>query len=437
MIQMDTATLNQAPKANIFSNRNFVLLWIGGSTSVLGSQFTMIAMPWLMLQLTGDPLALGFVLALAGIPRAAFMLVGGAISDRFSARTILIVCDWLNFFFTALAAGLVFTGMMQVWMLYIFSLVTGLLAGFVIPAANSITPTLVPEGQLQTGNSITMGSSQLAGFLGPALAGTLIGAYAESSLGVAIALAVDAITFGFSALMLMLIRNKSTQLTSAKNEVIWNAIRNGWAYLWHHAGIRLMFILMAAINFLFVGPILVGIPVLADARLPEGARAFGYLMSAFAGGNLVGLVLAGVLPRLSGRLLSAIIIVILTAFGLVLIGLGWLNMTVTDIILMAVIGIGNGYLGLVIFTWIQLRTPKDMLGRVMSMLMLASMGLVPLSQAISGAISKWNLTGLFVLSGILVLLVTFWTAFQPGLRSLSEEMISEKGLGECANKLQV
>ena len=434
---MDTATLNQAPKANIFSNRNFVLLWIGGSTSVLGSQFTMIAMPWLMLQLTGDPLALGFVLALAGIPRAAFMLVGGAISDRFSARTILIVCDWLNFFFTALAAGLVFTGMMQVWMLYIFSLVTGLLAGFVIPAANSITPTLVPEGQLQTGNSITMGSSQLAGFLGPALAGTLIGAYAESSLGVAIALAVDAITFGFSALMLMLIRNKSTQLTSAKNEVIWNAIRNGWAYLWHHAGIRLMFILMAAINFLFVGPILVGIPVLADARLPEGARAFGYLMSAFAGGNLVGLVLAGVLPRLSGRLLSAIIIVILTAFGLVLIGLGWLNMTVTDIILMAVIGIGNGYLGLVIFTWIQLRTPKDMLGRVMSMLMLASMGLVPLSQAISSAISKWNLTGLFVLSGILVLLVTFWTAFQPGLRSLSEEMISEKGLGECANKLQV
>lgn len=421
---MSAMTVNQKSHSNIFSNRNFLLLWIGGATSVLGSQFSMIAMPWLMLQLTGDPLALGLVLAMAGIPRAAFMLVGGAISDRFSARNILVTCDWLNFFFTGLAAALVFMGVMQVWMLYIFSLLTGLLAGFVIPAANSITPTLVPEEDLQTGNSITMGSSQLAGFLGPALAGTLIGANAQSSLGVALAMTVDAITFGFSALMLGQIRTGDLQLSAPKSEVIWNAIRNGWAYLWNHTGIRFMFVLMAAINFLFVGPIMVGIPVLANVRLPEGARAFGYLMSAFAGGNLVGLVLAGVLPRLSGRLFSALILAILAAFGLVLIGLGWLKTTWIDIILMAAIGIGNGYLGLVIFTWIQLRTPKDMLGRVMSMLMLASLGLVPLSQAISGIISKWNLTSLFALTGSLVLLMTFWAAFQPVLHSLSEEMIA-------------
>ena len=424
---MREITMDSKPTTKIFSNRNFLLLWIGGATSVLGSQFSLIAMPWLMLQLTGDPLALGFVLALAGIPRAAFMLVGGAISDRFSPRTILVVCDWLNFLFTALAAGLVFTGVMQVWMLYIFSLITGLLAGFVIPSANSITPTLVPEEDLQTGNSITMGSSQMAGFLGPALAGTLIGAYVDSSLGVAIALAVDAITFGFSAFMLTQIHSGDMQLSVSKNEVIWSAIRNGWTYLWNHTGIRFMFAIMAAINFLFVGPLMVGVPVLADTRLPEGARAFGYIMSAFAGGNLVGLVLAGVLPRLSGRLLSSVILVILATFGLVLLGLGWLNTTLIDIILMATIGIGNGYLGLVIFTWIQLRTPKDMLGRVMSMLMLASLGLVPLSQAISGAISKWNLTGLFVLAGILVLSMTFWAAFQPALRSLSEEMITAQG----------
>jgi MFS family permease len=420
---MSEITMERKPILNVFSNRNFLLLWIGGSTSVLGSQFSIIALPWLMLQLTGDPLALGMVLALAGIPRAVFMLVGGAISDRFSPRNILLICDWLNFFLTGLAAALVFFGMMQVWMLYIFSLVTGLLSGFVIPAANSIVPTLVPEEDLQAGNSITMGSSQLAGFLGPALAGTLIGAYAQSSLGIAIALGVDAITFGFSALMLGLIHSKQP-LATRKNEIIWDAIRNGWNYLWNHIGIRFMFVLMAAINFLFVGPILVGIPVLADQRLPEGARAFGFLMSAFAGGNLVGLVLAGTLPKLSGRLLSGVIIGVLAAFGLVLVSLGWLNSTTTDIILMGVIGIGNGYISLVIFTWIQLRTPKDMLGRIMSMLMLASMGLVPLSQAISGAVSKWNLTGLFILSGGLILLMTFWAAFQPTLRSLSEEMLN-------------
>jgi MFS family permease len=420
-------TLNQKPKTNLLSNRNFVLLWIGGATSVLGSQFSMIAMPWLMLQLTGDPLALGLVLALAGIPRAAFMLVGGVVSDRFPPRGILIICDCLNFLFTALAAGLVFMGVMQIWMLYIFSFLTGLLSGFVIPAVNRFTPTLLPEADLQTGNSITMGSSQLVSFLGPALAGILIGTYAESSLGVAIALTVDALTFGFCAILLGQIRSENQQLAAPKDEPIWNAIRNGWAYLWHHTGIRFMFVLLAAINFLFVGPILVGIPVLADQRLPEGARAFGYLMSAFAGGNLIGLVLAGFLPGVSGRQLSTVILVILASFGLVLISLGWMNLTLIDIILMAAIGIGNGYLALVIFTWIQLRTPKDMLGRVMSMLMLAGLGLVPLSQAISGVISKWNLTGLFSLAGSLVLVMTFWAAFQPALRSLSEEMLTGQG----------
>lgn len=423
---MSEITMERKPILNIFSNRNFLLLWIGALTSNLGSQFSIIALPWLMLRLTGDPLALGMVLALAGIPRAIFMLVGGAISDRFSPRNILVVCDWLNFFLTGLAAVLVFFGMMQVWMLYIFSLFTGLLSGFVIPAANSIVPRLVPEEDLPVGNSITMGSSQLAGFLGPALAGILIGAYAESSLGIAIALGVDAITFGICALLLGLIRSRQP-LAAPKDEYIWSTIRNGWDYLWHHTGIRFMFVLMAAINFLFVGPILVGIPVLADQRLPEGARAFGYLMSAFAGGNLVGLVLAGILPRLSGRLMSGVIIGVLTAFGIVLISLGWFTSTVTDVILMAVIGIGNGYISLVIFTWIQLRTPKDMLGRIMSMLMLASMGLVPVSQALSGAVSKWNLTALFILSGSLILLMVFWAAFQPALRSLSEEMLNQQG----------
>ena len=188
----------------ILSIRDFVLLWIAGSISVLGSQFSLIAMPWLVLQLTGDPLALGMVLALGGIPRAVFIPLGGAITDRFSPRMILLICDWLNFVLAALAAVLVYFGIMQVWMIYLFSLTTGLLAGFVMPASTSILPTLVPETDLQVGNSITMGSSQLAGFIGPALAGIVIGIYSHSNFGIAIAFAVDALSFVLSALALTL-----------------------------------------------------------------------------------------------------------------------------------------------------------------------------------------------------------------------------------------
>ncbi|MEO8396870.1 MAG: MFS transporter, partial [Chloroflexota bacterium] len=73
--------------------RDFRLLWIGQSVSMLGDQFYLIALPWLVLQITGSALALGTVLALASIPRAMFMLIGGALVDRFSPRTIMFLSN--------------------------------------------------------------------------------------------------------------------------------------------------------------------------------------------------------------------------------------------------------------------------------------------------------------------------------------------------------
>lgn len=196
----------QHPFLRALSNRDFRLLWMGGSISVLGSQFSMIALPWLVLQLTDDPQALGLVLALAGLPRAIFILYGGVITDRFSPRKILLVCDWINFVLSGMIAALVFTAYMQVWMVYIFSLVIGMIAGFVIPAANSITPLILRDQDLQAGNSISMGTMQLMGFVGPAMAGVIIGSSSQSIEGVAIAFAIDSVTFAFSAVMLGLMR---------------------------------------------------------------------------------------------------------------------------------------------------------------------------------------------------------------------------------------
>src|ERR1700690_4613010 len=72
---------------------DFRLLWIGGSISLLGDQFYLIALPWLVLQITGSALALGTVMALEGIPRALFMLIGGAFVDRFSPRSVMMISN--------------------------------------------------------------------------------------------------------------------------------------------------------------------------------------------------------------------------------------------------------------------------------------------------------------------------------------------------------
>jgi MFS family permease len=196
--------------------------------------------------------------------------------------------------------------------------------------------------------------------------------------------------------------------------------------LWNDKPLRLMFLVIMAINFLIVGPLLVGIPVLADQRLPEGAAAFGLLMSASAGGNLVGYLIAGSLPRASGKAMRLILIALLAAFGAVVGSLGFILSTWVDFSLLLLLGLGNGYISIILFTWMQTRTPKEMLGRIMSILMFSSTGLVPVSQAISGAVSKWDLNVLFVSAGTLVLLVTLWAAFQPGLKTFSESLATQQ-----------
>jgi MFS family permease len=291
----------------------------------------------------------------------------------------------------------------------------------------------LPDRDLQAGNSISMGTMQLMGFVGPALAGVIIGSYSHSIVGVAIAFAFDSVTFAFSAILLGLMRGVARENTPSPEkdaqEGAWIAIKAAARYIFHHEALRLMFIVMIVVNFLFTGPLLVGIPVLADQRLPQGAAAFGLLMSGYAGGNLLGSLLAGGLPRPNGRVLGMIIVLLIAGFGIVLASFGWIQSTWLDFLLNFILGVGNGYIGLVLFTWIQQSTPREMLGRVMSMTMLAGMGLVPLSQAIAGSVSKWNLTGLFALSGGLLVLVSIWLAFQPGLKTLSDQMLDSPAAG--------
>lgn len=414
---------------NIFSIRDFKLLFIGILTSLLGDQFTLIATPWLILQLTGDPKALGIVLALEGIPRALFMLYGGVVTDRFSPRNIMLVADVARLGLVGLLATAVFTGNMQLWMVYAFSLGFGLVAGFAIPASNSIVPMIVNENDLQAGNSVVMGIGQLMGFVGPVAAGILIGQYAESLWGVGLAFAIDAVTFAISAVTLWLMQNKGTLTNAATNpaneETAWAAIKVGLKYVWQDKALRLMFFIIAAVNFLFVGPMLVGIPVLADQQLPEGATAFGLLMSGFAGGNLVGFLFAGLLPQPDKRTIRFLLLTLLTIFGAVLGVMGFINHTWVDFGLMVLLGLGTGYVTILLFTAIQARVPKTMLGRIMSLLMLSSNGLIPISQAISGVITAWSLPYLFVLAGGFLILVTLWTAGQPALGSFSEEALAQ------------
>ena len=128
--------------------RDFRLLFTGETVNVLGDQFHFVALAWLALQLTGSGLALGTVLMTAAIPRAVFMLVGGAFSDRFSPRTLMLASNAIRAVVVGVLAALVLGGRAELWHLYVFAAIFGVVDAFFYPALNTIIPMLVPERQL-------------------------------------------------------------------------------------------------------------------------------------------------------------------------------------------------------------------------------------------------------------------------------------------------
>lgn len=324
----------------------------------------------------------------------------------------------IRFFLTAMMALVVITGTVQIWMIYLFSLAFGIVAGFAIPAENSIVPQLVAEEDLQAGNSIIMGITQLAGFVGPTIAGVLIGNFAGSNTGIFLAFFIDAITFIVSAITLALIHTAKTSTPETREETVWAAILNGIKYLVNDRALRLVFIVLMSINFFLLGPLLVGIPVLASERLAEGAIAYGLLLSAFAGGNLAGILGAGALPRPTTGTMKLILVVFVVAFGLGVASLGFVINTWVDFASMAILGLANGYVSILMFTWMQIQTPKDMLGRMMSLITFSSTGLVPISQALAGLVSKWDLTNMFAIAGGIVVVFGLVLSAHPDLQLL-------------------
>jgi MFS family permease len=410
---------------SLFSSRNFLALWAGQGLSVLGDQFAMIGMPWLVLQLTPDPAALGTVLALQGIPRALFMLVGGAVTDRFSARTVMLLADCLRLALFALLAGLTAAGRVQLWMLYLFALAFGLVSGFFNPASSAIIPRLVQGSQLRIANAVIQATAQLSIFLGPAAAAALIawlsGQPGASSArgettGIALAFAVDAFSFLASAVTLFLIHAPRLEIANAEPEqTMLSAIRTGILYVWQTPFLRTAYLILMALNLFCVGPLEIGIPVLASTVLKEGVMAYGLIMTAYGGGNLGGILLAGALPRPAPRLLKAITVLLILLFGSGLIGLSLLNSTLVGFLIALTMGLGNGYMALSYITIIQEQAPHALLGRIMSLLMLANLGLVPISQAVTGALIRFGLPPVFVGAGILILAVAAWAYTRPEL----------------------
>ena len=415
-------TKTNASFLDVLQIRNFRLLWVGEGISLLGDQFYMIAMPWLVLSLTGNALAVGTVMAMAGIPRALFMLVGGALTDRFTPRRLMINSNLARMALTALLAILVATNLIQLWMLYVSALLFGLADAFFFPAQTSIVPRLVDNDQLQAGNALIQGTAHLSIFIGPILAGLLVsllyGGTGHSISGIALAIAIDSLSFlaSVTALSLIKIENADARAGKANGGVI-ASIREGLLYVGNDPTLRMVFPITLGLNILINGPFAVGIPVMARTRFPEGSAAFGLILSLFGGGALLGTTLAGVLPKPSQKMLGTVALSVISMMG---VGLAVIGVSSTMYVAAAaglLMGITDGYANINLITWLQQKVAPEMTGRVMSLVMFAAIGLNPVSTALAGVLIGLGATILLVCAGCLMTLFTLAAEFSPAVRA--------------------
>ena len=401
--------MNSSDARHPLFNREFRYLWIGNTISGCGDQFFLVALPWLILQLTGSGAVLGGIMMVQAIPRAALMLIGGAVTDRVSPRKIMILTAAARTVLVAALAVLIWTHHVDVSQLYVLSFLFGVADAFAAPAAQTLLPSLVAPAQLPAANALSAGTQQMAMLAMPAPAGIIVAAF-----GVAAAFSIDAVSFLFIIAALLMLRDPPRAASAARRSNIVHSILEGLRYVKNDVALRTLLLVASVLNFCITGPLSVGLAYVAKSEFGS-PTAYGLLMSSVAAGSLAGLLLAAARKqRKRGWLLLVVSVIV----GICTASIGMLGQLWTLMPVLFVMSASAGILNVHLLAWFQQRVDRAMLGRVMSVLMFASIGLVPLSLAAAGVAIQWSLRGMFVGSGALVLVVACIAALQRPVREI-------------------
>jgi len=408
------------------TNANFRWLLSGGVLSMLGDQFTLIALPWLVLKLSDDPLSLGLVLALLGVPRGVFILIGGAVVDRYSPKRVLMLTKHASTLLVGALAVLTFTGAATLPLVYALSLGIGLAQAFAYPSGTSIMPRSVPGELLQAANGAMMGVRQVGMLVGPLLAALLLALGEAGSDGgmraLALAFAFDSLSFVISAWTLSRVTPLPGAAPSVPKNVL-HAVGEGLMAVWRDLEMRTCFAYWGLVSVLIGGTMQVALPVLAKERLHDGS-AFGMLMAAHGAGMLAGMAFSGMTSRHNaGRPLriGLLALSVDAMAGLLFMPLGLITAAWQGGLLLLSLGALVGLVQVAVFTWIQKRVQPQMMGRIMSIFMFILFGLAPLSSAATGWVMLHvSLPQMFAGGGVvLVVCATLALLFTPMRRITS------------------
>lgn len=420
-------------RTQLLRNPNFRWLIAGSLLATLGNQFTVVALPWLMLRLTGDSLALGTVMAAFAIPQVLFLFFGGVLADRLSPKRITLFSYLAS---AALLAGLalmVLSYAPGAWMINSFALAMGMVGAIGVPAIMTLVTLVLPGELIAPATSLLGSIRQGAVFIGPLLAGLLLGVAAPTAsnaphllserLPFVIAFLIDAAGFLFVTWAVAHVKPRPVPANRQPLFSFMLASVRLVTLFWTDKSLRYVVGYWLIVAFCLSGPVRVGLPLFANEQTHLGATALGLLLSANSIGVFLGMLLLGAArERLSSLGKAVLRADVLGASMVALLGLtafagfgalGW------AIALIVIVGIRAGFVEIGWFSWVQMRIPEDVRGRAMSIFMVLSIVTMASSMTLSGLLARYLAAyQLFICSGVVSAAVALLAMLSSRLRSI-------------------
>lgn len=395
--------------------RDFRLLWVGMTVSLVGDGIFLVAVAWQAYSLSNTPTALSIVGVAIAVPHITCLLLGGVVTDRYPRRRIMLFSDLVRGAAIGAVALLSATGDLSIFWLAALCALYGAGTAFFGPAFDAIVVDIVPTDALPQANSLDQLVRPLAfRLVGPALGGLLIGAWGSAS-----AFAVDAATFAVSAGSLWLMTINVSH-RGERNQSVWEEIRSGFSYVRSQVWLWGTFGAAAFSYLLFMGPIEVLVPFIVKNDLGGSATDVGWIFAAGGVGAMFGAVLVGGRGQPQRNIFFMYVTwtlatIALAGYGLALVE--W-HMMIAGFLFNAFETAGT----IVWATTKQRLVPPALLGRVSSLDWLISTALLPVSFALTGPAaallgSRTTLVGAALVGAA----ITLGALFMKGMRDREGE----------------
>src|SRR5215471_5985857 len=389
--ELSTGAQTRPTAFSSLRHRDFRLLWMGQVVSVTGSQMQLAAINWHIYLLTHSALALGLVGACRAIPIILCSLMGGVVADVVDRRHLMVVTQTIMLLSSALLAFISFSGLRHAWPIFLLTAIASSAWAFDTPARQSLMPMLVPVNDFPNAVSVSMLMFHIGLITGPPLAGFLL-----ASHGPALVYAINAVSFVAVIVGLLLMRTSGKpEKTDEPNAIRLQAILEGLRFVWRTPNIvQTMTLDFVATFFASANQLL---PIYAKDILAVGARGYGFLAAAPAGGAIVaGLIMAriGVL-----RKQGLTVIVSVALYGAATIAFGVSRVFWFSLVMMAATGAADAVSTILRQTIRQLVTPNKLRGRMTSVNMIFFMGGPQLGEVEAGTVAALIGAPLSVVTG--------------------------------------